>query len=74
MIAWDFTVISTESLTGPLVHMRDDAFEQLGDAAPAFTVTSALEDFEDVRGRIVIDGTYDVPLYLEGDGATRQRG
>jgi len=69
VMAWDFTVISTESLTGPLVHMRDDAFAQLGDAAPAFTVTSAVEDFEDVRGRIVIDGTYDVPLYLEGDGS-----
>ncbi len=69
VMAWDFTVISTESLTGPLVHMRDDAFTQLGDAAPAFTVTSAVEDFEDVRGRIIIDGTYDVPLYLEGDGS-----
>ncbi len=69
VMAWDFTVISTESLTGPLVHMRDDAFEQLGDAAPTFTVTSAVEDFEEVRGRIVIDGTYDVPLYLEGDGS-----
>jgi hypothetical protein len=73
VMAWDFTVISTESLTGPLIHMRDDAFEQLGDAAPAFTVTSAVEDFEDVPGRIIIDGTYDVPLYLEGDGAPGTR-
>ena len=69
VVAWDFTVISTGSLTGPLVHMRDDAFEQLGDAAPAFTITSAVEDFEDVRGRIIIDGTFDVPLYLDGDGS-----
>ena len=69
VMAWDFTVISTESLTGPLVHMRDDAFAQLGDAAPAFTITSAVEDFEDVPGRIIIDGTYEVPSYLAGDGA-----
>ncbi len=69
VMAWDFTVISTESLTGPLIHMRDDAFAQLGDAAPAFTITSAIEDFEDVPGRIIIDGTYQVPSYLEGDGA-----
>ena len=68
VLAWDFTVISTENLTGPLLHMRDDAFEQLGSAAPSFSVTSAVEDFEN-GNRIVIDGTYEVPLYLAGDGA-----
>jgi hypothetical protein len=67
-IAWDFTVISTENLTGPLVHMRDDAFERLGGAAPAFTIeTNAAEPEEQRR---VIEGTYDVPLYLEADGAS----
>lgn len=65
-IAWDFTVISTESLTGPLIHMRDDAFEQLGDAAPAFTIESVVDE----ETRTVIEGTYEVPLYLEADGAT----
>ncbi|MGA9277166.1 hypothetical protein [Ilumatobacter sp.] len=69
VMAWDFTVVSTDNLTGPLVHMRDDAFEQLGDAAPNFAVTSASEDVEDVPGRIIVEGTYDVPLYLEADGA-----
>jgi hypothetical protein len=67
-IAWDFTVISTESLTGPLLHMRDDAFAQLGDASPKFAITS-VED--DVAGaRTIINGTYEVPLYLEGDGTS----
>lgn len=69
VMAWDFTVISTDNLTGPLVHMRDDAFEQLADAAPAFTVDTVTEDLESEPGRVVIEGTYDVPLYLEADGA-----
>jgi hypothetical protein len=67
-IAWDFTVISTESLTGPMLHMRDDAFDQLGDAAPKFAITSVEEDVEGAR--TIIDGTYEIPLYLEGDGAS----
>jgi hypothetical protein len=35
--AWDFTVASTAGLTGRLLHMRDLAFAQLGETAPAFT-------------------------------------
>ena len=66
-IAWDFTVISTESLTGPLLHMRDDAFDQLGDAAPAFTVDEVTEDVD--NDRRVITGTFEIPLYLADDGA-----
>ena len=68
VIAWEFTVISTESLTGPLVHMRDDAFGSLGDAAPAFTVESVQRDDADTY--TFIEGTYEVPLYLTGDGTT----
>ena len=67
-IAWDFTVISTENLTGPLVHMRDDAFAQLGDVAPTFTIDAVEEQADE--GRRVIDGTYEVPLYLQADGAS----
>ncbi len=66
-LAWEFTVISTESLTGPLVHMRDDAFEILGDAAPEFTVDSVTRDDGDTY--TIIEGTYDVPLYLTADGS-----
>ncbi len=68
VLAWEFTVISTESLTGPLVHMRDDAFAMLGDAAPAFTVDSVSRDDGDTYTRI--EGTYEVPLYLTDDGST----
>ena len=30
-LAWDFTVASERSLTGRMLHIRDDAFAQLGD-------------------------------------------
>ncbi|MFK7917553.1 MAG: hypothetical protein AB8G14_05715 [Ilumatobacter sp.] len=69
VMAWDFTVISTDNLTGPLVHMRDDAFGQLADAAPAFTVDTVTDDVDSDPGRVIIEGTYQVPLYLEADGA-----
>jgi hypothetical protein len=51
-LAWDFTVASEENLTERALHMRDDAFAELGDenlsdltvepgsAAPPFTVDS----------------------------------
>jgi hypothetical protein len=47
--AWDFTVASTENITGRMLHIRDDALSQLGDdtpgdgikqgRAPEFTIT-----------------------------------
>ncbi len=70
VIAWDFTVISTKNLTGPLLAMRDDAFTKLGDVAPKFTVDTVTR--EDDRKRTVIEGTYEVPLYLTGDGSPGQ--
>ena len=63
-LAWDFTVASAESLAGRLLHMRDDAFDTLGDRAPAFTVESVTED----AGVRVVRGTFEVPSYLTGDG------
>ena len=68
VIAWEFTVISTESLTGPLVHMRDDAFAILGDDAPSFTVDAVNRDDDDTY--TYIEGTYEVPLYLTDDGSS----
>ncbi|MDX1497766.1 MAG: hypothetical protein R3352_09435, partial [Salinisphaeraceae bacterium] len=62
-LAWDFTVISNESLTGRLMHMRDDAFAALGDAAPAFTIDTVTEN---PNGNIArrIEGTFTVPSYV----------
>ncbi len=70
VIAWDFTVISTENLTGPLLSMRDDAFDQLGDDVPNFTIDTVTR--EDDRNRTWMEGTYEVPLYLTGDGSPGQ--
>jgi hypothetical protein len=49
-LAWDFTVASAQSLAGRMLHIRDDAFAQLGDTnladrkvqgkAPTFTINS----------------------------------
>lgn len=67
--AWDFTVASQRSLSERLLHIRDDAFERLGDEAPAYTVTEVVTtDLNPGIGRLV-EGTFEVPLYLEGDGA-----
>jgi hypothetical protein len=67
-LAWDFTVASTESLTGRMLAIRDDAFGALGDGAPAFTVDTVTENpNQDVRRRI--EGTFELPLYLTDGGA-----
>ena len=64
-LAWDFTVASAESLSGRTIAMRDAAYEAIGDAAPSFTVTDQV-DGESTR---VINGTYEVPNFLTGDGS-----
>lgn len=63
-LAWDFTVASTRNTTERLLHIRDDAFERLGDAAPSFTVT---EVENDVGGRIFrrVTGTFEVERYVD---------
>ena len=66
-LAWDFTVASGANLSERLLAMRDDAFDALGDDAPAFTVTSATPS---TRANLAteVQGTFEVPSYLTGDG------
>jgi hypothetical protein len=66
VLAWDFTVASGRNLSERLLAMRDDAFGQLGDAAPAFTVT---ESRPSTRSNLMreVEGTFEVPSYLTGD-------
>ncbi len=71
-LAWDFTVASTRNLTERLLHMRDDAFERLGDAAPAFTVTK-VEDNPNEELLRRVTGTFEVPNYMTGGGAPGER-
>ncbi len=69
-LAWDFTVASTQSLTGRMTHIRDDAFAQLGSAAPTFSVTTST-DFTTAQNASVareVVGTFQVPNYLSGSG------
>ncbi len=76
-LAWDFTVASDKNLAERMLHIRNDAFAQLGDTnlgdgvvqghAPAFTVTSA-QDFTAAENPNVarrVQGTFTVPCYLQ---------
>jgi hypothetical protein len=73
-LAWDFTVMSDENLTGDALAMRDLAFDQLGDAAPAFEITRVRTERDDGSPlpdgvAAWIDGTVDVPSFLAGEGS-----
>jgi hypothetical protein len=75
-LAWDFTVASEQSLAGRMLHIRDDAFRQLGDRnlrdlkvagrAPSFTIDAVTDPTpaEDDRIARRVDGTVTVPCYL----------
>jgi hypothetical protein len=71
-LAWDFTVASERNLSERLLHMRDDALSSVGDGAPPFTVDEVRDAPEPGVARRVA-GTFDVPLYLDGDGAPGSR-
>lgn len=71
-LAWDFTIASGRNLAERLLTMRDDAFADLGDEAPAFTVTDQVRDAEG-PGVTYVHGTYDVPRYLTGAGEPGSR-
>ncbi len=76
-LAWDFTVASERGLTARMLHIRDDAFAQLGDrnladgkiegTAPAYTITKVTEN-PDPRILRRISGTFTVPCYLNQPG------
>ena len=75
-LAWDFTVASNENNYRRALHMRDEAFEALGDAtmadetvqgtAPAFTV-SQITDVNGPQIKRRVRGTYTVPCFLAPD-------
>jgi len=84
-LAWDFTVSSDENIAERMLHIRNDAFAQLGDTdlddlevqgdAPSFTVTSVqnftpVEDSEMARR---VQGTFQVPCYLQPNCAPGSR-
>ncbi len=69
-LAWDFTIASEQSLAGPMLHIRDDAFSQIGNGAPAFQVQDTT-NFTTAQNALIarhIDGTFSVPSYLDKPG------
>jgi hypothetical protein len=73
-LAWDFTVASAQSLAGRVLHMRDDAYAALGNGVPTFDIGS-VEEATDPADPVArhIAGTFEVPSYLTGTGATGSR-
>lgn len=75
-LAWDFTVASERSLTGRMLHIRDDAFAMLGDRllkdlevsgqSPTVSIDSVtdLTPAEDDRIARKVEGKITVPCYL----------
>jgi hypothetical protein len=71
-LAWDFTVASSATLAGRLLHIRDDAFGSLNGGAPTFHVDRVEQSpAPDLTRRVT--GTFTVPRYLTGDGGVGQR-
>ncbi len=69
-LAWDFTVISRSSLTGPVLAMRNAAMSALGSGVPSYTVTKVTDLSRSANGGRTIArqvvGTFDVPDFLNG--------
>jgi hypothetical protein len=76
IVAWDFTTASQQSLSGPALKMRDEAFADLGDtdltdfvpqgSSPQVTVTT-VENYSHSDSHYVlrrVDGTIKVPCFM----------
>ncbi|HWL42162.1 MAG TPA: hypothetical protein VNQ73_04395 [Ilumatobacter sp.] len=71
ILAWDFTTASTTNIAGRMLAIRDAALADLGDAAPAVTVTSVTRTGDPDQPETIaiqVQGTYTVPNFLTGDG------
>jgi hypothetical protein len=64
--AWWFHTASTQSITGDIISMRNDATQRLGENGIGCNVTSVIEDYaEDNTTLRRISGTITTPHYLE---------
>jgi hypothetical protein len=71
-LAWTFTTATAENIAGRMLHIRDDALADLGDAAPTFTIESITPNTHDDIALQVV-GTFTVPNYLTNDGGPGNR-
>ena len=79
--SWDFTVASRQSLTSPMLAIRNNAFAQLGDHnladvqvqgnAPSYAVTSVAALTPQIRE---VQGSFQVPCYLTTCGLAATTG
>lgn len=76
-LAWEFNIASVENITGRMVHIRDEAFADLGGAVPGYSVNEVI-DFapcgdggcqsgEDEQISREVSGTFMVPNFLDTD-------
>lgn len=65
-LAWDFTVGSTEGITGRATHIIADAVATVGAAGPSYVIDEIDDDYNDHIWRRVL-GRMTVPLYTEED-------
>ena len=64
--AWWFHTASTESITGDLITMRDDASHRLGEGGLGCNITSVEDNYGgDDRTFRMIEGTITTPHYIE---------
>ncbi|MEZ5381026.1 MAG: hypothetical protein R2754_04430 [Microthrixaceae bacterium] len=70
VMAWDFTVASTTSLSGRLLAMRDATLKHLENDPVQVTVTDTVENPKELPEGIgrKVSGTFTLPLFLAGDG------
>jgi hypothetical protein len=76
-LAWDFTVASARNITERLLHIRDEAFADLGTAAPDYVISTLTDyascdpagcaDGQDEQIAREIAGTFFVPNFLNSD-------
>lgn len=63
-LAWDFHTGTDENMTGFLLHMRDEAFAELGDdGSPPYTI-NVIDPLWNPDFAFRIQGTFEAPLYL----------
>jgi hypothetical protein len=69
VLAWDFVTASDESITAGLLALRADALARVAAGGYGYTIDEVRENPDTLLMRQVI-GTFEVPWYLEGEGAT----
>ncbi|MEM9694617.1 MAG: hypothetical protein AAGA56_18855, partial [Myxococcota bacterium] len=63
-LAWDFTTASVASTTGWMVHMRDEGLRLMDERGVQFTISDVTTGVDD-RIAFRLDGSFEVPLYLD---------